>query len=36
MAFKEEIMMDSALQATTKEDDIFKMVNAFFKQHGLK
>ena len=28
--------MNAALEATTKEDDIFQMVNSFFKQHGLK
>ena len=33
---KEEFLMNAALEATTKEDDIFQMVNSFFKQHGLK
>ena len=28
--------MNAALEATTKGDDIFQMVNSFFKQHGLK
>ena len=28
--------MNAALKATTKGDDIFQMVNSFFKQHGLK
>ena len=28
--------MNAALEATTKEDDIFQMLNSFFKQHGLK
>ena len=28
--------MNAALEATTKKDDIFQMVNSFFKQHGLK
>ena len=33
---KEKFLMNAALQATTKGDDIFQMVNSFFKQHGLK
>ena len=33
---KEEFLMNAALEATTKGDDIFQMVNSFFKQHGLK
>jgi len=33
---KEEFLMNAALKATTKGDDIFEMVNAFFKQHSLK
>ena len=33
---KEEFLMNAALEATTKRDDIFQMVNSFFKQHGLK
>ena len=33
---KEEFLMNAALKATTKGDDIFQMVNSFFKQHGLK
>ena len=28
--------MNTALEATTKGDDIFQMVNSFFKQHSLK
>ena len=28
--------MNAALEATTKGDDIFQMVNSFFKQYGLK
>ena len=28
--------MNAALEATTKGDDIFQIVNSFFKQHGLK
>ena len=28
--------MNAALEATTKGDDIFQMVNSFFKQRGLK
>ena len=28
--------MNAALEATSKGDDIFQMVNSFFKQHGLK
>ena len=28
--------MNAALEAATKGDDIFQMVNSFFKQHGLK
>ena len=28
--------MNAALEATTKGDNIFQMVNSFFKQHGLK
>ena len=28
--------MNEALEATTKGDDIFQIVNSFFKQHGLK
>ena len=28
--------MNAALEATTKGDDIFQMVNSFFKQHGIK
>ena len=31
-----EFLMNAALEATTKGDDIFQMVNSFFKQHGLK
>ena len=33
---KEEFLMNVALKTTTKGDDIFQMVNSFFKQHGLK
>ena len=33
---KEEFLMNAALEATTKGDDIFQMVNSFFKQYGLK
>ena len=33
---KEEFLMNAALEAATKGDDIFQMVNSFFKQHGLK
>ena len=33
---EDEFMMNAALEATTKKDDIFQMVNLFFKQHGLK
>ena len=33
---KEEFLMNAALEATTKRDDIFQMVNSFFKQHSLK
>ena len=33
---KEEFLMNAALEATTKGDNIFQMVNSFFKQHGLK
>lgn len=33
---KEEFLMNAALEATTKGDDIFQMVDSFFKQHGLK
>ena len=33
---KEEFLMSAVLEATTKEDDIFQMVNSFFKKHGLK
>ena len=33
---KEEFLMNAALEATTKRDDIFQMVKSFFKQHGLK
>ena len=33
---KEEFLMNAALEATTKGDDIFEMVNSLFKQHGLK
>ena len=33
---KEEFLMNAALEATTKGDDIFQMVNSFFKQDGLK
>ena len=33
---KEEFLMNAVLEATTKEDDIFQMVNLFFHQHGLK
>ena len=29
---EEEFLMNAALQATTKRDDIFEMANAFFKQ----
>ena len=28
--------MNAALEATTKGDDIFQMMNSVFKQHGLK
>ena len=33
---KEEFLRNAALEATTREDDIFQMVNSFFKQHGLR
>ena len=33
---KEEFLMNAALEATTKGDDIFQMVNSFFKHHDLK
>ena len=33
---KEEFLMNAALEATTKGDDIFQMVNSFLKQHNLK
>ena len=33
---KKEFLMNAALEATTKGDDIFQMVNSFFKQHCLK
>ena len=33
---KEEFLMNAALKATSKGDDIFQMVNSFFKQHCLK
>ena len=33
---KKEFLMNAALEATTKGDDIFQMVNSFFKHHGLK
>ena len=32
----EEFLMNAALEATTKGDDIFQIVDSFFKQHGLK
>ena len=33
---KEEFLMNVSLEATTKRDDIFQIVNSFFKQNGLK
>ena len=33
---KEEFLMNAALEAKTKGDDIFQIMNSFFKQHGLK
>lgn len=33
---KEELLMNSALEATTRGEDVFKIVNSFFNQHGLK
>ena len=33
---KEEFLVNAALEATTKEDDIFQMVNLFFKKYSLK
>ena len=33
---KKEFLMNAAFEATTKEDDIFQMVNSSFKQRGLK
>jgi len=33
---KEEFFVNAALKATTTGDDIFEMMNAFFKQHSLK
>ena len=32
---REEFLMNAALEATTKGDDIFQMVNSFFKQHSV-
>ncbi|XP_066958124.1 protein FAM200C-like [Macrobrachium rosenbergii] len=32
---KEEFLMNAALEATTKGEDIFQVVDSFFKQHGL-
>ena len=31
---KEEFLMNAALKATTEGDDIFQMVNSYFKQSG--
>ena len=33
---EKKFLINAALEATTKGDDIFQMVNCFFKQHGLK
>ena len=33
---KEEFLMNAALEATTKGEDIFQVVDSFFKKHGLK
>ena len=33
---KKEFLMNAALEAITKGDDIFQMVNSFFNQHSLK
>ena len=33
---KEEFFINAVLKATTKGDDIFQIVNSFFKQHSLK
>lgn len=33
---KEEMLINSMLEGTTKGEDIFKLVNVFFQEHGLK